>query len=473
MAESRCKKIVYKLFSAEGMLGKQERKGELMPSKEYYKGLFRLAWPSALESVLVSLIGAIDLIMVGTIGPAAISAVGITNQPKFVLLAMIFSLNAGVTAIVARRYGQEDIVGANRCLRQSIIISGLISFIMAFLGYTFAEPLMKFAGADPEFLGLATSYFKIVMLGFVFNGISLTINSAQRGAGNTKVSLTTNLCANIVNMIFNFLLINGVWFFPKLGVDGAALATTIGNFAGFLLSVRSISYKGRFLSIRDKYKWAFDKKTVLTLCNIGGAAAMEQVFMRVGFFAYAKIVASLGTVAFATHQICMQIINFSFAFGDGLNIATSALVGQSLGRERPDEAIINGRTGQRLAFAVSTPLFCIFLFGGKFLVWCFSREPEILLLGSAIMVIVAFTTHIQTSQVVFTGCLRGAGDTKFVAMTSFISIAVIRPLLTYLLCIPFGFGLYGAWFALLIDQAMRLTLNMARFRTGKWTKIKI
>lgn len=455
------------------MLKPNQRQGALPTSKEVYQSTYNMAWPSALEAILVSLIGSVDTIMVGGLGAVAIAAVGITNQPKFILLAMIFSLNVGVTAIVARRKGQNDVEGANACLRQSIIISLVLSLIMAVGGFVFAKPILLFAGAQPDVIGDATTYFRILMVSIVFTGVSLTINAAQRGAGNTKISMRTNLFANIFNLIFNYLLINGIWIFPEWGVAGAAVATTIGSIVGCGMSIASLFHKADFLEIKHKASWKFDKKTISLLVSISGSAMVEQVCMRVGFFAYAKVVAALGTTAFATHQICMNIINLSFAFGDGLSIATSSLVGQSLGAKRTDMAIIYGKTGQRIAFAVSTVLFVIFIVGRESLVRLFTSEQAIISLGATIMIIIAFTTHIQTSQVVVSGCLRGAGDTKFVAFTSLVSIGIIRPTLTWLLCFPLGMGLIGAWIGLFIDQCMRLALNFARFNRGKWTNIEL
>lgn len=466
-------RLLKRLLSVENMIKPSQKQGELDESKEYYKTFFRLAWPSALETVLVSLIGSLDTIMVGGLGHEAIAAIGITNQPKFILLAMIFSLNVGITAIVARRKGQKDKEGANSCVKQGIMISFIISAIMSALGFIFARPILEFAGAEADSIDMAVSYFQILMPSIVFLSLSLTINASQRGVGNTKIAMRTNLVANIVNVIFNFFLINGVWIFPRLEVKGAAIATLIGNIVGCMMSIRSLFFPNNFLFLDVKSRWRFDKTTLKAIVSISGSAMVEQVFMRIGFFSYAKIVADLGTVAFATHQICMNIINISFAFGDGLGIAASSLVGQKLGAKRIDEAIIFGKTGQRIAFFVSTGLFLLFLFGGKGLVWCFSREEEVLRLGAVIMIIIAFTTHVQTSAVVFSGCLRGSGDTKFVAFTSLISIGIIRPILTYILCFPCGWGLIGAWISLLVDQSMRFTLNGYRFNSAKWTKIEI
>lgn len=432
-----------------------------------------MSWPCAFEAVLVSLVGSIDIMMVGGLGAEAIAAVGLTNQPKFVLLAMIFSLNVGVTAIVARRKGAEDFKGANSCLKQSIILSFIISLIMAISGYIFANEIMLFAGAGEDVINDSVAYYKILMVSIVFTSLSLTINAAQRGVGNTKISMRTNVVANIVNLIFNYFLINGVWIFPRLEVRGAAIATTLGSIVGFLMSVFSVYYNTRILDLRGKGNWKFDKATMKAFLSISGSSVVEQVFMRIGFFSFAIIVAALGTIAFATHQICMNVINLSFCFGDGLSAAAASLVGQNLGAKRPDKAKIYGKTGQRMAFIVSTVLFFVFILARKQIIMLFNSEEHIVSLGGMIMIIIAFTTHAQTSQTVYNGCLRGAGDTKFVALISFISIALIRPGLAWILCFPANLGLKGAWIALFADQTMRYILGKKRFDSGKWTKIKI
>lgn len=332
--------LLKKFFWVEYMLKPEQILGDIPTTKEVYKTSFNISWPCALETVLVSLVGSIDIMMVGGLGAHAIAAVGLTNQPKFILLAMIFSLNVGVTAIVARRKGEQDYYGANSCLRQSIMLSLTISLIMAFLGYFFAYEILEFAGAGDDVILESVAYYKILMVSIVFTALSLTINAAQRGVGNTRISMKTNITANIFNLIFNYLLINGIWIFPRLEVRGAAIATTIGSIVGCLMSIFSLYHNTNFLEMKAKVNWKFDKKTMRAFLNISGSSVVEQVFMRIGFFSFAKIVAALGTIAFATHQICMNIINLSFCFGDGLGVAASSLVGQNLGAKRPDKAII-------------------------------------------------------------------------------------------------------------------------------------
>lgn len=197
------------------------------------------------------------------------------------------------------------------------------------------------------------------------------------------------------------------------------------------------------------------------------------MFLRIGFLVYAVLVAKLGTTAFAAHQIGMNIMNISFSFGDGLSVAAIALVGRSLGENRRDMAKIYGGVCQRMGvlFSAAISVVCIAL--GTPIFMLFSREEEILRYGEMIMVIMAVITFMQVAQVVFSGCLRGAGDTKFTAVVSLISVTFIRPGLGYLFCYPLNMGLFGAWLGLAVDQLARFLLTYMRFHSGKWMHFKI
>lgn len=465
--------LLHKLFSTKCMVREKDCVGEIPASKEAYKKTFNLAWPSMTESVLVCLTGAVDTMMVGTISPQAISAVGITNQPKFILLSLIFSLNVGITAVIARRKGEQDQDSANRCMKQTLIVAFLLAILLFLLGNLIAEPLLRFAGAGEDIISDAVLYFRIIMVGIFFNSIGLAINAAQRGVGNTRISMTTNLTANIVNVIFNYFLINGACGFPKWGIMGAAVATALGNFIAFLMAVASIVPKKRYLSLFSKAKWRFDRHTMGSVSKVGFSACAEQVAMRIGFFLYAKIVAGLGTIPFATHQVCMSIMSISFGFGDGFSVASATLVGQSLGSKRPDMARIYASICQRIALIISTVLFVLFIVFRYEIVGLFTTDQIIIQEGAVLMIIMAFTTHAQTSQVIITGALRGAGDAMYVAMTSLLSIGIVRPALTWLLCYPVGLGLPGAWIGVMLDQFMRLGINFSHFKKGRWTTIKL
>ncbi len=449
-------------------------RGELPSAREAYKRCFALAWPSALEAVLVSLVSSVDTMMVGSLGPEAISAVGITTQPKFLLMALIISLNVGVTAVVARRKGEGDYAGASRTLKQALLICMALSALMTSLALILPRELLTLAGAQADFIEDGIAYFRIIMCGQFFNCIGMTINAAQRGSGNTKISMRSNIAANLVNILFNYFLINGNCGFPKLGVRGAAIATALGGLVAFSMALCSVLRRhSNMLTILGHGKWSFDKRTISSVGKVASSAAVEQVFMRFGFFVYALMIASLGTVPFATHQVCMHIINLSFAFSDGFSIASTSLVGQGLGAKRPDLAMIYGKAGQRFAMFVGVILSLTFILLRRQIIGLFTTDAAIIDMGSNIMFIIAAIALVQTSQVVISGCLRGAGDSKYVARTSFVSIAIIRTAVSWLLCYPLGLGLVGAWLGMFLDQLSRLLFNFTRFKSGKWAKIEL
>ena len=459
-------------FGVKALIGNHPSQN-LPSTKEVYLKTVRIAWPSAMEAILISLIGAIDMMMVGGIGTNAIAAVGITTQPKFMFMSMVIALNMGTTVIVSRRKGASDQEGANKALRNALILSVTISFFSSLLGYVYAQPILLFAGASLDYLTDAMIYFRIILIGNFFYLIGLTITAAQRGIGNTKISMVTNISANVVNIIFNYLLINGIWIFPRWGVMGAAVATALGNGVSLILAIRSIIGQDSFLSLSLKQEWKLDSETVRSLWVISSSAFIEQLFLRIGFLMYSKAVAGLGTLQFATHYIAMQIMGITFSVGEGLSIATSSLVGQSLGAKRPDHAIIYGRASQRMALVVSMVVSIGIVLTRRSLIGFFTTDPDIISLGSTVLIILSGIVFFQISQVITLGSLRGAGDVKFSAMLSLVSVTLVRPALTYLFAYSLNLGLYGAWYSVVVDQAIRFTVSRWRFHKAQWVKIEI
>ena len=207
--------------------------------------------------------------------------------------------------------------------------------------------------------------------------------------------------------------------------------------------------------------------------NIGSSTLAEQMFLRIGFLTYSIIVANLGTTAFAAHQVGMNIMSISFSFGDGLSVASVALVGRSLGEKRRDLARIYGGICQKVGVFFSAVLSVIYLVFSRQIFLLFSDETDILSYGDMIMRLMVVVVFLQISQVVFTGCLRGAGDAKYTALVSLISVAFVRPFSGWLLCYPLGLGLFGAWLGLATDQLVRFLMTYIRFRKGKWVNLKI
>lgn len=406
-----------------------------------------------MESFFIAFAGLVDSLMVSSLGSYAVAAVGLTTQPKLLGLAFFFALNVSISALVARRRGEQRQGAANETLVTALvfIILAAAAFSVGFVA--FASPIIHLCGSTAETHNGAVTYFRIIMGGMIFNCIQMGINSAQRGAGNTKITMRTNVTSNTINIILNYLLINGHFGFPALGIQGAALATVTGTVVGCVMSILSITKQDGFLNLgyilKNKIKPTI--AAFISLVRVGYSVFFEQVFMRIGFMMTAIMAAKQGTDAMAAHQVGMNIMSLSFAFGDGLQSAAVALIGAG----------------------IAVCLVAIYLFGGRWLYSLFFEEQHIIEIGVSIIHVIIFVVIFQICQVIYMGCLRGAGDTLYTAVASMISVTFIRTIVSYLGGYTLGLGIVGIWFGVLADQMSRFIFATIRFKQGKWVKIKI
>ena len=434
-----------------------------------------MAWPAVIESFFVAFAGLVDSLMVSRLGAYAVAAVGLTTQPKFLGLALFFAVNIAVSALVARRRGEGNKDDANRILITAIVFIVIAAAAVSTLCLVLADQIILFCGSTPETHGSAVIYFRIIMGCMIFNCIQMGINSAQRGAGNTKITMVTNITSNTINIIMNYMLIEGHCGFPALGIHGAAIATVLGTVVACVMSISSICKAGCFVSIphiiSSRIKPAF--QSFKSIVKIGYGIFFEQILMRIGFMLTAIMAAKQGTSAMAAHQVGMNIMGLTFSFGDGLQAAAVALIGRSLGENNKEMAKKYGRICMIYGGIIATVLCLVYYFGAGLLMGLFFKETEIIATGVSIMRVIIFIVIFQIIQVVYMGCLRGAGDTLYTAVASTISVTIVRTAGSYIFGYMLGFGITGIWCGVLLDQISRFCFASIRYKSGKWTEIKI
>lgn len=456
------------LFSREGRLPDD------MDKREMRREIIHIVWPSFMELLLTSLASMVDMMMVSQLGAWATSSVGLTTQPKFIMLAVFNALNTGCTALVARFRGSGEREQANQVMRQALMLTFVLSLIISAVMYFASEPLIAFMGATEEAtLRGGTEYLQIQALGLVFVAVSMAVTAALRGVGETKISMIYNIVANVVNVFFNYCFIYGNLGFPRMEVAGASLATIIGQFVAFLMAL-FVLYRGKYflrLRLRDSFKphWL----TIKRILNIGIPSIVEQLVMRVGMIIYSRTVALLGTIPFATHNICMNLQQLTLMNGQAFGIAATALLGRSMGEGRTDKAHAYTHKCRQYGMIVSLCLAVLFFFGGDLLISLYNTDPEILAAGVVVMQIVAVMQPLQSSQMIVNGALRGAGDTRTTAAIIFVGILVVRPLCAMLFINVLHWGLAGAWLAMLLDQGLRSLLCYLRLQSGAWMRIRV
>jgi len=446
-----------------------------------YKDVMRIAWPSLVELLLTSLVSMADMIMVGRIatgnGDAAMGAVSLAAQPKFIFVSLIIALNTGITAAVARARGAGDHEKANDTLRQGLIFSLLVCIFGSVMGFLCAEPLIRFmanSGLSEATMAMGVTYLRIQMAGFLTMGITSTFTAALRGTGNSKLPMIYNVIANVVNICGNYLLINGHFGFPALGVAGASIATVVGQAVSLIIAVWKCGTGKYYFKIHLSdffHGFKLDMDIIKRIVKVGVPSLGEQFIMRVGIILFTRQVTSLGDLSYTTHQVCMNIQSLTFMLGQAMAVSSTTLVGQSLGKRRPDMAEHYSSRCSLLGMGISAILGIFFMTCGKYVVALYSQTPAVIEASIPIMMVLGVMQPIQTPQFILSGSLRGAGDTRSTAIITFVGVLLMRPIIAKIAIAQFG--LIGAWLAIAADQISRTLLVLFIYRRGKWKKIAL
>lgn len=459
-------------LAAVAPIERQAESGQLSVT-EARRNIIELAWPAVVEQLLVTMFGMVDMMMVGGVGPAAIAAIGLTNQPMFLALAAFQALNVGTTAVVARFVGAKNISEANAAIRQSLIITATLGAVMSVVVYIFAKPLVVFMGAQEDSIGYAITYIRVICLGLLPQTISMSITAVLRGAGDTRTPMRFNIIANLVNICGNFVLINGYLGFPKWGVYGAGFATSLSRLVACGLALWVI-FNGKSLlhiSLKDKFVPRID--LIKRIFTIGLPAMLEQLVMRFGNIAFTIVVAGLGTLTFAAHQIAMNIVSLSFTPGQGFGMAATSLVGRSLGNRRPDHAELYGWETRRIGMFVAGTMAVIFFVFGNYVAALYTHDPIVIHQAAISLKIIALVQLFQSSQFILAGALRGAGDTRWPLISTFIGVAGVRVVLALFFVNVLHLGLVGAWCAMALDQTTRSMVIYFRYKSNHWKNARV
>ena len=437
------------------------------------KVIFKLAWPVIAEQSLATITHIVDMMMVGRLGASAVAAIGLTMQPVFFSTALASALGVGTTALVSRFIGSDQNKKAASVLQQSVLMSIIFSVIFGAIFYLFAPNLLAFMGGEAEVIKLGTGYLRVMTPGFIFMVLAFIVTSALRGAGETKTPLKVNILVNILNVLGNYLLIFGNFGFPRLGVNGAALATTLSRSIGgiILLTLTFTDYSVLKMKLKGFFK--FDIDLTKRVLKVGIPTAMEESVRRLAQLLFVRVIASLGTTSFAAHQISLNAESISYMPGFGIAVAATTIVGQNLGAKNPRGAEKGTFEAWKIGSLIMGFMALIFLIFPEQLIGLYTTDQEIISKAALNLRIIALAQIPMGTQFIFAGALRGAGDTKAVFYSTALSTWIFRLFLGYILVHPLGLGLVGAWSAMVVDWLVRGSYVIYRFKKGNWKLIDV
>jgi putative MATE family efflux protein len=437
------------------------------------EAVIRLAWPAVVEFTLVTLVGVVNMVMVGRVGPQAVAAIGICNQPLFLAQAVFQALTVGSTAIVARHIGAGETPQAADAARQSVVLTAALAAVTSLPFVLWARQIVVWMGAKPDVVPLAESYIRIVGGGMLFTVMAIVVAAILRGAGDTHTPMRVNGVANVVNAAVGFVLIFGHLGFPAMGVAGAAWGAVAARGVGSALFLWTL-YSGRAglpLSLRQSHRPK--AATVRRIFAVGLPSAMEQFVMRGGQVLFARIIASLGTLAYAAHQLTINAESLAFMPAQALGTAATTLVGQNLGAGQPHIADRSAKETWRLALALLSIIgVLIFVFTDQ-IIRMYTTDREVIAMARFNMRLFAVALPGMATYFVLVGGLRGAGDTRWPLYVSVAGIWCIRLVFANYLALRLNLGLPGAWYAMVLDHWSRALFCYLRFRSGKWMEARV
>lgn len=452
------------------------RSPELIDESNLLGSVIRLAWPVVVQQVAFSMVQLVDTALVGHLGEDALAGVRLAGQLFWFSQTGLVAVGVGATAIVARSIGAGERQRASSVVQTAFVLALAWGILMALMMWFLGEAWLGIMGAEPEAQAAGTEFLKALAIGMPFLSLMYAGNAAQQGAGDTRSPMVIGIIVNIVNVIFAYSLINGTGPAPELGVTGSGLGASISAVVGCLLVLGILSSGTRTLSWHPSEALTFDRSASGRLMNVGLPAGIEMMQFNIAFMLYTRIIASLGTTALAAHGVTLAIQSLTFNVGFALSIATSALVGQSLGAKRPDLAERSAYVTMRYSLVFMSVLALIMMVFGSQIVGLFvggEDKAEVVDIGSELLFIFAFAMPGLAVSLTLGGALRGAGDTRAVLYIMAGTTWIVRLVPAYLLAITFGLGVPGAWIAAILDINTRAALMWLRFRLGKWKTLKV
>lgn len=440
---------------------------ELSPEEERRPGIWQLALPSILGNLSFTIVAMVQTKFVGELGAQALAAVGAGQRVFFAMQAILMAVSVGTTALVARAWGARDYREASRVTMASLVLAGAFALAMAVLGLLFAGSIAGVFGLDPQTLHMAEVNIRWLCVFNLAFAVNFILGAALRASGDAWSPLWIGGAVNLLNLPLLYALVLGNWGSPRLGVAGAAISVGVSFTVGALVLV--------WLWVRNKFRvkhvgggW-WRRKRLKQLLDIGYPAAVEQGVLQVGFFLFLMLIGNFyGTEAFAAYNIGVNLLMVCMTVGFGFSIAGSTLVGQHLGANDHAGATRSGWRSMGLAMLAMGLLGTLVIFYAQALATFFlGNEPLTIEYTVQFIYILGSMMPLLAVDFAIGGALRGAGDTRFPLVATFLGLIGVRCGLAALATFM-GLPVFWVYSALVGDYLLKAGLLIWRFHGGRW-----
>jgi len=435
------------------------------------KNLLSIAWPVMINNVLNVLGPTVDMIWVGRLGSDDLAAVGVASMIVMLVNALLMGLFTGLRSMVSRHIGAKNMDAALHVARQGFVLSFVMGVILAIMGIFLDRWMLSLLGVAPEVIELGAGYMKLQFIGMIAMTTRFTADGIMQASGDTVNPMKLAIAFRIVHVALSPVLIFGLWIFPAMGIEGAAVTNVVSQSTGTALGLW-ILMSGRS-RIRFNFRgFRFDPKIIWRLVSIGIPASIMGLQMQFGQLLLTRFVVPFGTIAVATHTLCQRIdMSISMPLM-GLGMGAGVLVGQNLGAKQPERAEKSGWIALGLSEAVLVLIAIFIIVAPELIIQLFSSDPEMLSVADKYIMIAAVGYAVTSFTMVLQSCITSAGDTLPPMIISLVSVWVIQIPVAILLS-KTSLGMYGVRWAIVGGAFLSAASYLVYFRMGHWKRKRI
>ncbi|HLW76294.1 MAG TPA: MATE family efflux transporter [Bryobacteraceae bacterium] len=431
-----------------------------------------LAIPMVLEMTMESLFAVVDMFWVAHVGADAVATIGLTEAVLTLVFSVAMGLGVATGAMVARRIGEKDPEAACQSGAQAILLGLAVAAVCGTAGVWFASDVLRLMGASPSIIATGSSYTRVIYGGSAAVMLLFIINAIFRGAGDAALAMRVLWIANLINILLNPLLIFGIGPFPKLGVLGSGIGTTIGRSTGVLIQLWFL-FGGRSRVRLAARHFHVNLRSMTNLIRLSIGGIFQYLVGMASWIGMVRIVSIFGSDAVAGYTVAMRIFIFAILPSWGMSNAAATLVGQNLGAHRPDRAEQSvWRAGwYNMAFlGVVALLFVTF---ARPLVSIFTSDPAVIPFAIGALRMVSYGYVFYAWGMVIAQSFNGAGDTYTPTSISICTNWILQVPLAWFLAFKAKLGPNGVFAAIAISASIYAVVALLLFRRGKWKQRKI
>jgi putative MATE family efflux protein len=438
---------------------------------EFYRKMMRLALPIVIQNFISSFLNMIDTVMVGKLGETEIAAVGIANQYFFFFNMFLLGLSAGCGVLISQFWGKRDIRNIKRITGIGLGAAVGISLVFTVLGLAVPDKIIAAFNRDPVVIRLGTGYLKIVLVGYIFTGITFIYNFSLRSIGNTVQPMLISAAALVCNAFFNYVFIFGKFGAPVMGVEGAALATVIARLVETCSLVVCV-YGGKgvlaaSLAELTDVNPEFIKRSYRTIVPV----ILNDICWGLGMLVYAAVYGRMGARAVAVVQICNTITNLFMVAIFGMSSAAAVMVGNSVGAGDEQLSRNYARRFSVLSVVTGVVLGVALAASSRWMLGFFNVSGAVRRDSLIILYFVSLIYFIRVFDIILiVGILRGGGDAKRALLIEGFTMWFVGVPLTILGAFLFKLPVYIVYALAVWEEVFKCIFGVMRLKSGRWIK---